>query len=67
MVARKLELKIRDQLVSGGASANLRLAGGAYPPGGGLFKEALGVGDLDRPGGYFFGWRRPIASILDNH
>ncbi|KAF9515531.1 hypothetical protein BS47DRAFT_1293696 [Hydnum rufescens UP504] len=49
MVARKLELKIRDQLVSGGASANLRLAGGAYPPGGGLFREALGVGDLDRP------------------
>lgn len=49
MVARKLEAKIRDQLASGGASANLRLSSGPYTPGNGLFDDTLGVGALERP------------------
>lgn len=50
MVARKLEAKIRDQLASGGASANLRLSSGAYSPGSGLFEDSLGVSGVERPG-----------------
>jgi hypothetical protein len=54
MVARKVEAKIRDQLASGGASANLRLPGAAYIPGNGLFDEAAGVGGVERPGRFRF-------------
>ena len=60
MVARKVEVKIRDQLASGSASANLRLPGGAYTPGNGLFDEAVGVGGVERPGGSLFQLARPI-------
>ena len=51
MIARKLESKIRDHLASGGANANLRLAGQAYAPAGsGLFADASGIGALERSG-----------------
>jgi len=49
-VARKLDGKIRDHLASGGANANLRLAGSTYTPGGGLFADGTGVAALERPG-----------------
>ena len=53
MVARKLEAKLRDHLISGGNNAGLRVGGGLQRPANTLFENTLGVNGLERPGMYY--------------
>lgn len=50
MVARKLEAKLRDHLISGGNNAGLRVGGSLQRPTNVLFESTLGVNGLERPG-----------------